>query len=40
MAIDLGVAEGHIDLDFSNLQKGVASTVGQLQQLERTGNLT
>jgi TP901 family phage tail tape measure protein len=40
MAIDLGVAEGHIDLDFGNLQKGVASTVGQLQQLERAGNLT
>lgn len=39
MGINLGSAEGHIDLDFSSLKKGVASSIKELEKLDREGDL-
>lgn len=39
MGVNLGSAEGHIDLDFSSLKKGVASSIKELEKLDREGDL-
>jgi hypothetical protein len=39
MPIDMGVAKGHIDIDFRNLQTGVASATKQLKRLSSEYNL-
>lgn len=39
LGINLGSAEGHIDLDFSSLKKGVASSIKELEKLDREGDL-
>ena len=38
MPINLGTAEGHIDLDFSNLKTEVASAVKELEKLDKEGD--
>lgn len=35
IAIDMGVARGHIDLDFSSMKQSVSSAVQELKKLER-----
>lgn len=40
MPINMGVAEGHIDLDFKNLKSAVSSSIKELDRLERAGKLT
>lgn len=40
MSYNMGVAEGHIDLDFSDLKTAAASAVRELDKLERAGNLS
>lgn len=35
MAIDMGVARGYIDLDFSSMKQSVSSAVDELKKLER-----
>ena len=39
MGVNLGNAEGHIDLDFSSLKKGVASSIKELEKLDKEGDL-
>lgn len=39
MGVNLGSAEGHIDLDFSSLKKGVASSIKELEKLDKEGDL-
>ena len=39
LAIELGVAEGHIDLDLSDLRSAVSTAVKELDRLERQGKL-
>ena len=39
MGINLGSAEGYIDLDFSSLKKGVASSIKELEKLDKEGDL-
>ena len=40
MSYNMGVAEGHLDLDFSDLRTATASAVRELDKLERAGNLS
>ena len=39
MGVNLGNAEGYIDLDFSSLKKGVASSIKELEKLDKEGDL-
>lgn len=39
IAIDMGVARGYLDLDFSSLKKGAESAVQELKKLERQDSL-
>ena len=39
MGVNLGSAEGYIDLDFSSLKKGVASSIKELEKLDKEGDL-